>query len=276
MNNFNRPGLIIMGIFLILILAVGAINYLGINIPYLSFLENGIFNMLNPAVELSHNVFQSINNYFSRIFKTAKIINENEELKEELAETKMQNLELKKYKRQNSRLRDLLAFQELVEYDFLGAEVIGFGPSNWENKILINRGKNDGLKIDMPVITYNGTLIGQIDYVGNSSAQVKLINDSGFVVAGIVQREESRAVGLVKGTMKKDGINKMDNISWEADIKEDDLILTSGLSNIFPKGLPIGKVKKVESDNYGVSQKADIDLFLDINTIEEVLVITNF
>ena len=82
MNNFNRPGLIIMGIFLILILAVGAINYLGINIPYLSFLENGIFNMLNPAVELSHNVFQSINNYFSRIFKTAKIINENEELKE--------------------------------------------------------------------------------------------------------------------------------------------------------------------------------------------------
>lgn len=276
MNEFNRSGLVVLGIFLLLIIGVGVMNFFGLNLPYLSFLEKGIYNTFSPIIQWVDNSVDQINNYFVRLAKTDEIIAENKNLKKKIAGLRVENLSLQKYKRQNERLRELLNFNELVSYKTEGAEVIGFGPSNWQKKILIGKGKKDGFKQGMPVITYNGTLVGQIDYIGINSAQVKLVSDPNFVVAGIVRREESRSVGLVKGKLKKDDVDIMDNISWEADIKKGDLILTSGLSNTFPKGLPIGKVLKVESDNYGVSQKADIDLFFNLKTVEEVLVITDF
>ena len=68
----------------------------------------------------------------------------------------------------------------------------------------------------------------------------------------------------------------MDNIAWDADIQQNDVILTSGLSNNFPSGLKIGEVISVENDNYGLSQKAEINLYINNITLEEVLVITNF
>ncbi len=200
MNNFNNNILIIVGIFLLIILTLGVINYFGINLPYISLIEKSLFNVMNPIIEGVHNINSGINNYFIRFNKTDEIIEENQKLKKELANERLENLLLEKYKRQNERLKSLLDFKELISYETTGAEVIGFGPSEWEKKLLINKGENDGLKEGMTVITYNGTFVGQIDYIATNSAQVRLVNDPDFIVAGIVQREDSRAVGLVKGT----------------------------------------------------------------------------
>lgn len=276
MNRFNNTPIIIIGIFLLLIISLGITNYFSINIPYLSFVEKGIYNLLSPIINGVDNVLTSIDNYIKRFKNSGELIAENKKLKKQLAEQRLDNLLMKKYEIQNERLRKLLDFKELTSYKTQGAEVIGFGPSEWKEKILINKGKKDGLEEGMTVVTYNGSFVGKIDYIANNSAQVELVHDSDFVVAGIVQRENSRAVGLIKGTQEDNEFNIMDNLAWDADIRENDLILTSGLSNSFPKGLPIGKVIEVNSDNYGVSQKAKIDLFLDINTVEEVLIITDF
>ncbi|MGM0437169.1 MAG: rod shape-determining protein MreC [Bacillota bacterium] len=276
MNRFNNTPVIIIGIFLLLIISLGITNYFSINIPYLSFVEKGIYNLLSPIINVVDNVFTSIDNYIKRFKDSGELIAENKKLKKQLAEQRLDNLLMKKYEIQNERLRKLLDFKELTSYKTQGAEVIGFGPSEWKEKILINKGIKDGLEEGMTVVTYNGSFVGKIDYIANNSAQVELVNDSDFVVAGIVQRENSRAVGLIKGIQEDNEFNVMDNLAWDADIRENDLILTSGLSNSFPKGLPIGKVVEVNPDNYGVSQKAKIDLFLDINTVEEVLIITDF
>lgn len=276
MNKFNNQAFVILGIFIILIAALGVVNYFEINLPLISMIERLVYNFLSSIIEGINNVIASINNFFLRFNKTGEIIDENEKLKRQLADEKVENLLIVNYKYENERLRKLLNFKEQREFETTGAEVIGFGPSKWENKIMINKGKEDGLKEGMTVVTYEGAFLGQIDYISNDSAQVKLLNDSDFVVAGIVERSESRAIGLVKGELNDDDYNVMDNLSWEADIKKDDVILSSGLSNNFPEGLRIGKVIEVESDNYGVSQKAKIELFMDSYTIEEVLVITNY
>ena len=118
--------------------------------------------------------------------------------------------------------------------------------------------------------------MGRVDYVGSSSSQVSLIYDPEFVVGGIVQRNESRTIGIVKGQLNNNKMNIMEKISWDADIQKGDIIVTSGFSNNYPKGLPIGKVQEINPDNYGLSQSADIKLFSTINTIEEVLIITDF
>ena len=276
MNKFNNTSLIVIAIFLVLIISLGITNYFSINLPYLTFVERGLHNILNPIIAGFNNLITSVDNYIKRFNNSGEIIAENKKLKKQLAKERLDNLLMEKYKNQNKRLRKLLNFKELTSYKTQGAEVIGFGPSEWEEKLLINKGKNDGIEEGMTVVTYNGSFAGEIDYVANNSAQIELVNDSDFVVAGIVQRDNSRAIGLVKGTQKDTNYNIMDSLSWEADIRKNDLILTSGLSNSFPKGLPIGKVIEVSTDNYGVSQQARIDLFLDLNTIEEVLVITDF
>ncbi|HKL76410.1 MAG TPA: rod shape-determining protein MreC [Halanaerobiales bacterium] len=276
MNRFNNTPLILIAIFLLLIISLGISNYFSINIPYLSFVQSGIYNLISPAVSGVNRVITSIDNYIKRFKNAGEILSENEKLKKQLAEERLNNILMKKYEIQNERLRKLLDFKELTSYETQGAKVIGYGPSKWKEKILINKGSKDGLKDGMTVVTYNGSFVGQINYITSDSAQVEMVNNSGFVVAGIVQREDSRAVGLVKGNQENSKYNIMDNLSWDSDIRENDLILTSGLSNTYPKGLPIGKVTEVNPDNYGVSQKAKIDLFIDLNTIEEVLVITDF
>jgi len=276
MNRFNNTPLILIGIFLLLIISLGISNYFSINIPYLSFVQRGIHTLLTPVVSGVNKVINGIDNYIKRFKNAGEILAENEKLKKQLAEERLNNILMKKYEMQNERLRKLLDFKELTSYKTQGAKVIGFGPSKWKEKILINKGNEAGLKEGMTVVTYNGSFVGQIDYITGNSAQVEVVNNSDFVVAGIVQRENSRAVGLVKGTQENSEYNIMDNLSWDSDIRENDLILTSGLSNTYPKGLPIGKVTEVNPDNYGVSQKAKIDLFIDLNTIEEVLVITDF
>ena len=183
---------------------------------------------------------------------------------------------LSNYDRENKRLRELLDFKEKVEYEMIGAEVTGNSPSVFEQIITINRGRKDGLEERMPVITYNGFLVGRIDYVGSSSAQVRLITDNQFVVGGVVARSDSREIGLVRGSGRRDQNNTMDNIAWDADVEIGDVILTSGLSNNFPEGLKIGQIKSIEPDNYGLSQKAEVELDIQSITIEEVMVIKNF
>lgn len=276
MNRFNNTPLILIGIFLLLIISLGISNYFSINIPYLSFIQKGVHTVLAPAVSGFNTVVTGIDNYVKRFKNAGELIEENKQLKKQLAEERLNNILMKKYEIQNERLRKLLDFKELTSYKTQGAKVIGYGPSKWKEKILINKGSKNGLKKGMTVVTYNGSFVGQIDYITGNSAQVEMVNNSEFVVAGIVQRENSRAVGLVKGTQENREFNIMDNLSWDSNIRENDLILTSGLSNTYPKGLPIGKVTEVNPDNYGVSQKAKIDLFIDLNTIEEVLVITEF
>lgn len=276
MNLFNRTGLIVLLAFILLLAGLVYINYLEIEIPYLSWVQGGVYNLVSPLIEYANRLYRSVKSVWIGIFKSQQIVKENESLREEITMLKRENLLYRHFQRENKRLRELLAFKQYVDYQTIGAFVVGNSPSLWNNVIIIDRGSSDGIEEKMPVISYNGSLVGRIEYVGVSTSQVRLISDPEFVVGGIVEREDSRAIGLVKGQLNEDKVNIMEKISWDADIEEEDLILTSGLSNSYPRGLPIGKVIEIESENYGLSLKAEVNLFAALKTIEEVLVITDF
>jgi len=277
--NRSRTGVIL--IVFILIIGIGVIYFADINIPFLAWIERGFFNLLSPVIESFSGFCHSFEKYLDGVTRVNELIRENESLRKEILELERQKNLMTMLSNENYRLRELLNFKEFVPYQVIGASVVGYSPDNREDKVLINRGSRDGIKIRMPVISYNGSLIGRIDYVGAFSSQVLLLNNPEFVVGGIVQRSDSRVIGLVRGRLNDRQINVMENISWntareEGDIKTGDIIVTSGLSNSFPRGLPIGEVINVEKDNYGLSQKAEIELFMSLKTVEEVLVITEY
>ncbi|TDX41833.1 rod shape-determining protein MreC [Halanaerobium congolense] len=276
MFNFNRNTLITAVILISIILVFSFIYFTEIDLPIFNWLSDLIYNLISPIINLLNQLVESVKNFFITLFSIDEINQEIKELRQRNSVLERQILFLENINRENQRLRELLDFKEKVNYQMLGAEVIANSPSIWEKTITINRGSKDGLKARMPVISYQGYLVGRVENVGSSSAQVRLITDHNFVVGGIIARTDSREIGLVKGSGRDDRPNIMDSIAWDADLEKGDVVLTSGLSNNFPSGLKIGEVEAVETDNYGLSQKADINLFIHQITLEEVMIIKNF
>lgn len=274
--NFNRNTLITAAVIIFVILLFSFLYFTEIDLPFFNWMSDIIYNTITPVLNLLHHLIESVKNFFITLFSIDEINQEISNLRQRNSVLERQILFLENINRENQRLRELLDFKEKTDFQMQGAEVIANSPSIWEKTITINKGSRDGLEKRMPVITYQGYLVGRIDNLGRSSAQVKLITDHNFVVGGIIARTDSREIGLVRGSGRDDHPNIMDNIAWDADIEAGDVILTSGLSNNFPPGLKIGEVSKVETDNYGLSQKADIQLYMNKVTLEEVMIITNF
>lgn len=276
MFNFDRNTLIITALLLIIVSAFIFIYINDIEITLLNWFGDILYNLLSPVLNLLHNIYSGIFNFFGTLFSINDVNSEIKQLRQENMVLERQIMFLQYISRENQRLRELLDFEERVDYEMLGAEVTANSPSVWEKVITINKGRSDGVQERMPVISYDGYLVGRVEYAGSNSSQVRMIIDNQFVVGGIVSRSNSREIGLVRGSGRSDQFSIMDNIAWDADIESGDIIYTSGLSNNFPSGLKIGEVQSVEADNYGLSQKAEVKLFMNTVTLEEVMVITNF
>ncbi|MFW6035517.1 MAG: rod shape-determining protein MreC [Halothermotrichaceae bacterium] len=281
MNKFSKSTLIISVALILVVAGFGVISFSNINLPFLNWIESGVYNIISPVLEGYNNFCNSVKNHWNAIVNNNQLIEENQRLKQRISQLETKLIQSEYQVLQNQRLRQLLNFEGFTSFESVGCRVIGYSTSYWNHKIVIDKGTKDGIDINMPVITYGGALVGKIDYAGAYSSQVLLINDPGFTVGGIVQRQNSRAIGLIKGQGDNRDLNIMEDISWnkkrqEGDIKEDDIIVTSGLSNRYPRGLPIGKVVEVKQDDYGLSQRAQVEIFMNSKTIEEVLVIKEF
>ena len=194
--------------------------------------------------------------------------NANEQLEEENARLRMEQVRMVQDASQAQRLQALLRFKEQFISETVPAQVIGTAGTEQSRLLYIDKGTSDGLKTDMAVITPGG-VVGKIVRVMPGTAQVLEINDQTSGVGAIL--EKSRLQGILKGTASGDSMLHYIMSDEKVDIGEQ--VLTSGGDRIFPKGLPIGTV---------VSVKPGKDLFLEIrvkpsarlNRVEEVLVIT--
>jgi rod shape-determining protein MreC len=193
---------------------------------------------------------------------------ENEDLKDQIAQMKMQEVRLVEDANQARRLQLLLSFKEEYVAQTLPAQVISTTGSEFSRAIYIDKGAKDGLKTDMPVIAPQG-IVGKVLRAFSSTSLVLLINDptSG---AGVIL-ESSRLQGILKGSVN--GATVMQNVMTDEKVQPGERILTSGGDRIFPKGLTVGTVMSVTPGQ---------DLFLNIRVkpavqlskLEEVLVIT--
>lgn len=201
----------------------------------------------------------------------AKII----ELEKEIARLNLDNQVLRENEAEVKRLRSLVKFQEnnLDKYALRPARIIARSPNNWFKSVFIDQGNLDGIKENMPVITPQG-LVGRIGSVSQHTAQVNLITDREIAVGATLQRSRETS-GVVEG-MVEGNLLKMINIPYYASIKPDDIVITSGLSEVFPKGIDIGVVYEVSEEPNGLLLTATIIPTVNFSRLEEVLVITDY
>jgi rod shape-determining protein MreC len=179
-----------------------------------------------------------------------------------------QNMRMQEVLAENLRLRKLLSLKELSSARPVSAEIIGRDPIGWFKTLLINKGSSDGIGRNQAVVTHRGIVGRTLDVAGNSS-KVLLITDINSSVDALVQR--TRARGVVEG--RASNLCELKYVSVSDDLKLGDLVVTSGLCGIFPKGLPVGKVSRMEKDNVGLFQYVELTPTVSLNKLEEVSIL---
>lgn len=196
--------------------------------------------------------------------------NENEKLKSTIDLLTDQITGLKEASNENVRLRGLLSFKQASPHRMIAAGVVGKSGSAIENSILIDKGTLDGIMPDMPVITPKG-LVGRVAKAGYGVAWVILLTDANFRASCLTTR--ARELGVVQGLST--GRCSMKYLSLDSDVAAGDEVVTAGFGKVFPKGLPVGRIIKVNASSDRFFNSALIEVEADLRHLEEVLVIVD-
>ncbi len=225
-------------------------------------------SVFTPIERAVVNSGRGVRHLWSGYIDLHHVREENAELRRQIEQMKIERAHLESDAAQAHRLQTLLAFKQSYISQTVAAQVIGSSGTENSRVITIDKGANDGVKKDMPVITPDG-VVGKVAQVAGGSSQVLLISDPSWGVGALL--EKSRLQGIVKGTPS--GEDRLQNILSDEKVEVGERILTSGGDSIFPKGLPLGTISEIlpRSDIWlNVAVKPAANLY----QLEEVLVIT--
>lgn len=197
----------------------------------------------------------------------------NEVLTDEVDKLRFENKLLAQDKVELTRLRTLLELKEkYADYPTIGARVIGKDPGNWYNVFLIDKGTNNGLKVDLVVMAGSG-LVGRIIEVGPNYSKVLSIIDDTSNVSSKVFRTSDLCIVRGEKQYMENGLCKVEYLEESANVVEGDEIVTSHLGTIYPPGILIGTIKDIKKEPHELIKYAILEPVVDFKHLEEVLVI---
>jgi rod shape-determining protein MreC len=238
-----------------------------------SALESVIGFIVTPFQDLTTGIESWVDNTADSAKDKTALLEENAQLKEDLAKLQDESKRLEQYEKENETLSSLLKIsQKYPDYKSTGTKIIAKNPGVWYNTFTINKGTNDAVSANMILIA-SGGIVGKILESGATYSKAQSILDSRSAVPAMSIRTGD--LGVVKGdyTLMNDGLCKMEYIDGEAQIAVGDEIVTSQLSDVYPEGLSIGKVTKIETDTNGLTKYAIIEPFVDLKHLDTLLVI---
>jgi len=231
-------------------------------------LEQLIVEITAPFQHLIRQTINATTDFWTHYFYLVDVRYENKRLEREIDSFRRENSQYRELLATHERLRSLLQYKEVIQRPVVVAQVIGLDPTGWFKSIIIDKGRTAGIRWDMPVVNASG-VVGRIVSVSNNYAKVLLIIDQNSAVDCLTQRSRDR--GMVKGTSGQ--VCKMDYMAKSSDAVVGDLIITSGLGGVFPKGLPVGRISSVKEGDDKLFKDIDMAPSVDFSKLEEVLVI---
>lgn len=199
---------------------------------------------------------------------------ENAKLKEQVNQLTTENNSLQQEKYELNNLRQLYKLDEQYpDYEKVGARVIGKDPGNWFHTFVIDKGSEDGIKLDMNVMAGSG-LVGRVVYVGpNWSKVISIIDDKSNVSAMALSTSDTMIVSGNLEYMKDGMITFSQLINTDENVKEGDKIVTSSISDKYLPGILIGYISSIKPDSNNLTYSGMLLPAVDFAHIEEVLVI---
>lgn len=240
--------------------------------------EEALWNIVSPPLKLFSAVGSGVKGVWDHYFMLVGASEENDLLKTKVAELEGNLVRIEEISQENSRLRELLSYVETYGRKGVAAKVIANDLRAEFKSIVINKGAKDGIKPFMPVIGPKG-LVGRVGEVYRGSSRVLLITDPNSAVDVLVQRSRARGVlvGFAKRTKLRPSfyLTRIEYLRRISDIKDDDVIITSGFDGVFPSGIPVGTAQDLEKSRYGIFLDATVVPFENMAELQDVLVFTD-
>lgn len=223
---------------------------------------------LRPVQIATQSVLRGISGVWSSYIGLVGVRLENERLRSELARLQGEKVRLVEHQKENERLRELLALRSTKSLDGVVANVIGYDPVSLVQAVVIDRGSQHGIQQGLPVVEGSG-VVGQVISVSPHTAQVLLLIDHASGIDGLIQA--TRARGIVEGS--GGGYAQWRFVLREEAVGIGDLVVTSGMDGVFPRGLLIGAVIDLEGRGGGLFHQIEIKPAVNFSKLETVLVL---
>ena len=238
-----------------------------------------IITLFSPFQKIIDYTGNEISNVWNSYFSLVDAAEENLNLKVVIDDQRLKLGRLSELEVENNRLRMLLDFKEKAGLKGTGARVIANDPRGDFRVVTIDKGEKDGVEVNMPVISPEG-LVGRVADTAGKVSRVLLITDPNSAVDVMVQRSRARA--LLVGKLAKTELrshyylSRLEYLERRSDILEGDVIVTSGVDEIYPPGIPVGHVTKINNGDYGVFKEAVVVPFADFNSLENIVIVKSF
>ncbi|MDM5234659.1 rod shape-determining protein MreC [Lysinibacillus pakistanensis] len=233
--------------------------------------------IIKDTVGVAQSIVAKPANYITGIFnKIDSLLNtyeENKRLKARLEDFAVVQAEAADLKLDNKKLQELIDKSEsLKDYNPIHATVIARNPDQWEEKIILNKGSSHGVEKNMAVMTAKG-LVGKIILVTPFTSEVELLytNNPNYRVSAMVLGDKE-AYGLIEGFDKERNELILKRIDSSLTVKKGQQVVSSGLGGIFPKGVPIGEITEVSTDDFGLTKMAYVKPSADFSILDHVVI----
>lgn len=223
---------------------------------------------VTPVQGLVLGVQDSIKGVWTDYVYLVGVKEENDHIRKTMYQLAEENRRLREEVKQGERLKELLEFKSALPYSTTGASIVGYNMERWTRTVIIDKGSTEGMEKDHGVLATAG-IVGRVIEVNGASSRVLLSTDLRSNIDVIIER--SRVKGVVEGN-GTDGLI-MKYVRQVDDVKIGDQVVTSGLSGIFPKGIIVGEVTKIEKSSDSFFKHVEVRPAVDLGRLEEVLVL---
>jgi len=266
---FSKKTVVIIGVFFLIIANILILSVISQRYPT-SGPGGFTISLLAPFQEAIAGSSRFLRGIWHHYFNLILVSEENDQLRNQLARADEMKNEWVEARLANDRLRRLMDLGGGFSQALVYAEVIGRDPTAWFKTVIINKGHQDTVAVGMPVVVPEG-IVGQVVSVSGHYAKVLLIVDQNSAVDALVQR--TRARGVIKGEFADQC--RLEFVLRKEDVQVGDTVISSGLDNVFPKGLRIGEIKDVTSDATEMFYTISVGPYVDFEKLEEVLVVVS-
>ncbi|WP_213818479.1 rod shape-determining protein MreC [Garciella nitratireducens] len=261
----HKLGMIVLIITIILLILIA---FTAQGRERLSKGESFVSRAVVPVQKTLYSITYHIKNFFGSITEVSSLRDTNEKLQKEIIELKKNQVELETLKSENERLKKLLNFQKKnSQYNYITAEIVSIDPEVWFDVFIIDKGFSDGIQKNMPICVEEG-LVGKVIEVGENTSKILAISDTGNMVNGEIARTGDYIRIQGNGNSTLEGY-----VDPDVQLIPGDMIITSGLGNVFPENLIIGEVKSIEKQPGMLEKKVNIVPAVDLKQLKEVLIL---
>ncbi|MFA5097437.1 MAG: rod shape-determining protein MreC [Candidatus Margulisiibacteriota bacterium] len=259
-------------LLLLVLLALGAL----LNAPWLSqsppakFVREAGLSIFSPAIAAAGALFDAPRAAMKNIAGLRNAQKHNDLLRERLSRLTSKSLSYDELLKENETFRRMLQFRSANPYKrtMIAARVAGRSGSQWFNTVIVDKGSADGVKKDLAVISIDG-LVGKTTEVSRHYSKVTLISDPDSSVSSYLS--PSGAMGVAAGTFSD--ILELKYVTGTASVEVNGKVITSGVSDIFPKGIPVGTVIKADKQDFALFQHILVRIAADLSRLDGVFIL---